>query len=353
MKRVQAQAILGGLAANQDGLVTSAQAMARGIEGVTLRRLRDAGLLEPVGRGVYLISGATTPTHLEIRIAWLRLDPPRPAWERDGRGEKDGVVSHRSACLLHQLGDIPAPNVELTVPGRLTTREPWVTLHRHDGPLSAEEITVVDGLPVTTVDRTILDLLQDGADGGHVGGVIADAERHGLLDRRALAQQVGQFGQRYAMPGASGAQLLSMLTAEAGKHHDNEAALDAVVDAAAVGYRDALRHVLQDTVLAEGENWQAGDSAAARILATIQDAARRALTAELGPVVTELDMPFVKQPARQLTAHIDQASFTAALRERPTEVALPDETIESVAELIHDDDAFAEHTAKFLDDGDF
>lgn len=215
MKRVQAQATLGEMAASQYGLITSAQATARGVDGVTLGRLRDARLLEPVGRGVYLISGATTPTHLEIRIAWLRLDPARPAWERDGRGEKDGVVSHRSACLLHQLGDIPAPKTELTVPGRLTTREPWVKLHRHDGPLPVDEITMVDGLPVTTVDRTVLDLLRDHADGGHVGGVIAEAERRGLLDLRALAHQLGQFGQRYAMPGVSGAELLSTLTAQA------------------------------------------------------------------------------------------------------------------------------------------
>jgi hypothetical protein len=164
---------------------------------------------------VYLSCGAPAPTYLEIWIAWLRLDPGRPAWERDGRGAKDGVVSHRSACLLHQLGDIPAPNVEMTVPMRLTTREPWVKLRRHDGPLPAEEITFVDGLPVTTVDRTVLDLLRDGVDGGHVGGVIADAERRGLLDLRALARQVGQFGRYYATPGAPGAELLAALKAQA------------------------------------------------------------------------------------------------------------------------------------------
>jgi hypothetical protein len=52
MRRTEAQAILGGLPADQYGLVTSAQASARGVNGVTLLRLRDAGLLEPVGRGV-------------------------------------------------------------------------------------------------------------------------------------------------------------------------------------------------------------------------------------------------------------------------------------------------------------
>jgi hypothetical protein len=119
-----------------------------------LLRLRDAGLLELVGRGVYQVTGAAPPTHLEIRVAWLRLDPARPAWERDGRGAKDGVVSHRSACLVHDLGDIPAPSIELTISHRMTTREPGVVLHLRSGGLRRRDVTIIDSLPVTIAERT-------------------------------------------------------------------------------------------------------------------------------------------------------------------------------------------------------
>jgi hypothetical protein len=75
-------------------------------------------------------------------------------------------------------------------------------------------VTVVDGLPVTTPTRTILDLLRDGADGGHVGGVIADATRRGLIDPQRLAPAAAAFAPRYAMPGATGLDLLDALIAQ-------------------------------------------------------------------------------------------------------------------------------------------
>jgi len=254
MKRAEALALLGGLAADQYGLITSAQAKDLGVDGVTLLRLREAALLENVGRGVYRLPGAIMPSHLDIRVAWLRLDPARPAWKRDGRGMKDGVVSHRSACLVHELGDIPAPKVELTVPGRLTTREPWVELHQHSGPLDPVDIAVVDGLPVTSVERTVVDLLEDGADAGHVGGVVADAEHRGLVDLGALAARVERFATRYAMPGAPGKELLSALTAEAGQQLSHDAAYELlkslVAAGATAGYGDAVRQMLQVKPLA-------------------------------------------------------------------------------------------------------
>jgi predicted transcriptional regulator of viral defense system len=217
---------LGGLAADQYGLITAALAKTHGVDGVTLLRLCEAELLENAGRGVYLLPGAVRPSHLEIRVAWLRLDPARPAWERDGRGTKDGVVSHRSACLLHELGDIPAPKVELTVPGRLTTREQWVELHRQPGPLDPDEIVVVDGLPVTSVERTIVDLLRDGADAGHIGGVIVDAEHRGLVDLDSLATRAQRFADHYAVPRASGNELLSALAAASGQRLDHDTAIE-------------------------------------------------------------------------------------------------------------------------------
>src|SRR6266581_1799366 len=112
MRKDVAVRVLDEWASGQWGLVTAAQARIAGVDQVTLLRLREAGLVDPVGRGVYLLAGAAPPTHLEIRVAWLRLDSARPAWHRGRLDPDGGVVSHRSACLLHGLGDIPAPEVE-------------------------------------------------------------------------------------------------------------------------------------------------------------------------------------------------------------------------------------------------
>ncbi|MGH3545737.1 MAG: type IV toxin-antitoxin system AbiEi family antitoxin domain-containing protein [Mycobacteriales bacterium] len=215
MNRANALRVLDEIAADQAGLVTAAQATARGIDRVTQLRLCQANLVESVGRGVYRVAGAAAPSHLDSRVVWLRLDPGRPAWERTGLGAKDGVISHRAACLLHELGDVPAPKVELTVPRRRTTREPGVRLHV--GRLTPEDVTIVDGLPVTTVARTVVDLLRTHADGGHVGGVIADAEQRNLVNLDSLGERVGQFANRYGLSGASGDELLSALVEQGGR----------------------------------------------------------------------------------------------------------------------------------------
>src|SRR5690606_10263468 len=156
MERAEQLAVLSGVAADQWGLVTAAQAKAHGLSAVQLKRLTEAGLLENVGRGVYALPAAGLPHHLEIKVAWLRLQPTVPAWERAIGGPDSGVISHASASQLHSLGDIPAPDVEISVPRRRTTTEPFVRLRTADLPTA--DITIVDGLPVTTPARTIIDL---------------------------------------------------------------------------------------------------------------------------------------------------------------------------------------------------
>lgn len=71
----------------------------------------------------------------------------------------DAVVSHRSAAVLHGLPllDPPPDRVELT---RGSARGGKVRgrIHLHAAPLPPAEVTEIDGLRVTTVARTVLDL---------------------------------------------------------------------------------------------------------------------------------------------------------------------------------------------------
>ncbi|MFE5190262.1 type IV toxin-antitoxin system AbiEi family antitoxin domain-containing protein [Streptomyces sp. NPDC056628] len=226
---------LGERASDQWGLVTAAQAKLDGVQGVHLLRLERAGLLENVGRGVYRIAAGAPPEHLETKVAWLRLDPKTPAWQRSSAQKWAGVVSHASACELHQLGDLPADRVELIVPARRTTRDDKVLLHRLT--LEADDVTVVDGLPVTTAERTITDLLRSRADGAHIGTVIADADLKGLIDVDRLADRVVPFVRGYGLSAtASGEELLQALCWQAGRslrRHETE-------QAAAAGFASAL-----------------------------------------------------------------------------------------------------------------
>ncbi|MFF2205515.1 type IV toxin-antitoxin system AbiEi family antitoxin domain-containing protein [Streptomyces sp. NPDC058145] len=216
MNRAEQVAALSGVAADQWGLVTAAQAKELGVGGVQLKRLTETGLLSNVGRGVYQLTAAGVPSHLEVKVAWLRLQPQWFVFDRAVGNPDSGVVSHASACRLLDLGDIPAPEVEISVPRRRTTTEPFVRLRTAQ--VAPAEITIVDGLPVTTAVRTITDLLHAGADGGHVGGVIADAERRDLITVDDLAERVHPFARKYGLKAtATGHDLINHLVAQAGE----------------------------------------------------------------------------------------------------------------------------------------
>lgn len=216
MDRADQLVVLSGAAADQWGLVTTAQAKELGLNAVQLLRLTEAGLLENVSRGVYFLATGAMPQHVDIKAAWLRLQPREFAWNRPLGHPDSGVVSHASACRLHELGDIPAPDVEITVPRRRTTNEPFVRLRTAS--LEPADITVADGLPVTTAARTVIDLLQAKADGGHIGGVIAEAERRGLITVDDLAERVWPYARKYGLKAtATGRDLIDHLVAQAGE----------------------------------------------------------------------------------------------------------------------------------------
>lgn len=215
MERVQALQVVGDIAADQWGLFTTQQAEAAGVHRTTLTRLASAGLVDHVSRGVHLLVAAGTPNHVEEKAAWLRLAPSRRGWERRPTDSDNGVFSHSTACVLHELGDVPAPAVEITVPRRRTTRIAGVRLHRGD--LSETEITTTrDGLPVTTVERTIKDLLAAHVDGGHIGGVLHDAMRRSLVDVDLLIPAAATYAPAYGVGQPDGRLLLQHLLDQAG-----------------------------------------------------------------------------------------------------------------------------------------
>jgi hypothetical protein len=152
-------------------------------------------VLERVAQGVYHLTGAPTPDHLELRAAWLQLAPDVPAWERTPR---EGVVSHRSAAALYELGHLPADRHEFTLPVRRQSRREDVRLHQRE--VADSEWISLRGLPVTRPARIAADLLADREDPEAVGHVIADAIR-GVYDypgafADALAPHAAKFGLR-------------------------------------------------------------------------------------------------------------------------------------------------------------
>lgn len=189
----EAMARISRLAAGQSGLFTAAQAGREGVTRLRLARLADAGVLERVTQGVYAFAGADDE-HRVLRSAWLALDPARTAEERLADPATCGVVSHTSAAGLHGLGDLLDDQPEFTFPFRKQTIR---HIRLHLGELSPADVTLVDGLPVTTVERTISDLLRDRHDTEHVAQIAGQAARRGIVDLGVLAEHLEPLARRH------------------------------------------------------------------------------------------------------------------------------------------------------------
>ena len=186
---------LAKIAEDQWGLVTRRQAERAGVSQATLQRLATTGVLDRVAQGVYRLTGAPPPDHLELRAAWLQLAPEVPAWERT---PEQGIVSYRSAAALYGLGHLPADRHEFTLPVRRQSRRKDVRLHHRS--VSPSEWIVLHGMPVTRPSRVAADLLADKEDPEAVAQVIADAIRF-IYDypgtfADALAPHAARFGLR-------------------------------------------------------------------------------------------------------------------------------------------------------------
>jgi len=214
METLDALGLLGGYTAEQWGMVTARQARLLGVDGVTVHRLKEAGLLEPVRRGVYAVTSAGASPHRDEQAVWLSLRPDAAGWTRPKLDPDGAVISHRSAARLHGLGEFVNGRVELTVPRRRTMRDSAVLIHQAN--LNDAEVTVVDGLPVTTPLRTICDLLDQHLDASHIATVIRQAVQAGQVGLDELAERIGPYARRYGVKPFDGTALLEQLLRQIG-----------------------------------------------------------------------------------------------------------------------------------------
>jgi very-short-patch-repair endonuclease len=70
---------------------------------------------------------------------------------------EDAVLSHRSAAHLHEIRATSRAKIDVTVPGRSRPKVEGVDVHRSIT-LTPADVTTVDGIPCTTVARTVHDL---------------------------------------------------------------------------------------------------------------------------------------------------------------------------------------------------
>jgi hypothetical protein len=129
------------LAAGQHGLVTRAQTARCGLSHGQIHRRLASGRLVAVAPGVYRSAGAPV-TWRQAALAACLAGPPGT------------LASHLTAAALSDMARAPdTPHV--TVPPRSSGRLRLARVHR--SPISARDRMVIDGIPVTSPARTLLD----------------------------------------------------------------------------------------------------------------------------------------------------------------------------------------------------
>jgi predicted transcriptional regulator of viral defense system len=156
----------------QEGHFTTKQASEAGYSSQLLLKYLKNGRVTRVRRGVYRIVHFPASEHEDLATLWL--------WS-----EKEGVFSHETALMLHNLSDALPRKVNLTLPtdwAKRRLRVPkGVLLHHGDVPKRAQ--VEVGAVPVTNVLRTLLDCVDAHVSPELVLAAVRQARARGLIDK--------------------------------------------------------------------------------------------------------------------------------------------------------------------------
>lgn len=175
----KAVALLGAIAEQRWGLVTTSQAERAGVSRMQLSRMASAGAITRVLQGVYRMAGAPMLEHEDIIATWLATGGD--STERTTTGAPGLVVAGIDATLLHGIGDFYPEGHTLISPTRKGTRLPGVKIKMR--PITPEEVTYVEALPTLTIERTIADLVESWMDRSLITDALRDAIMQGRLVR--------------------------------------------------------------------------------------------------------------------------------------------------------------------------
>jgi predicted transcriptional regulator of viral defense system len=170
---------LSEVARAQDGFVSASQADAAGVDRHQLQRLVAQGLLERDDRGIYRISPFPESERAELWRAIL--------WPSVHRNDSRAVLSDGTALSLFEISTINPNEIAITLPRSLRLRRdspPGVRIHRRD--YEPQDLTTIYGLPVTTLFRTLADLMVDGSELQFVDEALQNAPARGLLTSKEL-----------------------------------------------------------------------------------------------------------------------------------------------------------------------
>lgn len=154
------------VALRQNGVITHAQLIRLGVTAQTIQALLDSDFdFEADQHGIFYTSDLFAATAWEdTHLAFHELVPHLFAWEKTSPqlAAHYGAVSHFSAAELYGCTTLPL-ETHLTA----LAFAPIQGVKLHNTPLAPKDLTIIEGLPITTLERTTRDLGTLHMDGEH------------------------------------------------------------------------------------------------------------------------------------------------------------------------------------------
>src|SRR5947207_2935015 len=138
--------LLAILAGKQHGVVARWQLLALGFTRNQIQDRIKARRLHPLHRAVYAVGHQSLRRKSRLMAAVLACGP-------------EAVLSHRAAVALWDLRPAPGGPIDVTAPGRSRHHQKAIRVHSVRQ-LHGTHRAVVDGIPVTSVHRTLLDFAE-------------------------------------------------------------------------------------------------------------------------------------------------------------------------------------------------
>ncbi|MDJ0952122.1 MAG: type IV toxin-antitoxin system AbiEi family antitoxin domain-containing protein [Acidimicrobiia bacterium] len=190
---MNADAELALLAADQHGVFSVRDADRLGVPPRTIRRHSGSGRYERLYPGVYAVAGSVD-TPLRRMVAAAKSFPAIAA------------ISHQTAAELWGMGSSRAIGFEVVTTRWDRSHRPGLVVHESLD-LIADDIVIVDGIPVTTAARTVVDL------GASNRWMVESALEQGIRLNHFTLDDVEAFIARVARRGRRGVGVIRPLVA--------------------------------------------------------------------------------------------------------------------------------------------
>jgi Protein of unknown function (DUF559) len=184
---------LADLAAAQHGVVATWQLSMVGYSKAEIFGLAERGSLHRCHRGVYAVG------HRRLSVSGRRMAGVLTCGPH-------ALLSHKTAIAHWELRPATDGPIDITVPGRGRRGPPGIRVH-NVRTLDPRDRTRCDGIPITTVHRTLLDYAEV-AHRQQLRLAIDEAERRELFNLNALNELIDRS------PGRRGIKQLSQVLAD-------------------------------------------------------------------------------------------------------------------------------------------